>query len=285
MAMYCTANVEIGDGARFRCYRPPDLAIHEGDECIVEADRVLEFGRVVGLDDAGADAGPETKLPKLLRRATLQDKAKAEESALRSRMAMETCTARAEKYELKIRLIRVRYSFDRSVLMVLFTAEDRVDFREMVKELAGELRTRVEMKQVGVRDEAGMIGGLGPCGRKLCCSTWLHNFEFINVSMATTQRLSLNPGAINGMCGRLKCCLRYEYPGYKEFDKRLPRDGAHVRCPEGEGSVIDKDVLAQRVKIRLDDDRVLEHGVDDVETIGTKRKKRPARSDESGGVN
>lgn len=269
-----TAYVEIDDEPRVRCFIPSNLAIHESDQCIVEVDNVLEFGLVAGFEDAGGDFSAERKLPKIIRRATLQDQAKANENKLMSKMAMDTCSTKIEKYDLEMRLIRVRYSFDRSVLRVLFSAEKRVDFRETVKELAVELHTRIEMKQIGVRDEAGVTGGLGPCGRRLCCCTWLHNFESINVKMAKTQRLSLNPGAISGMCSRLKCCLRYEYENYNELNKRLPRDGAAVHCPEGNGYVIDKNILAQRLKICLDDERVLEYSADEVETVWAG-KKRP----------
>jgi len=177
--------------------------------------------------------------------------------------------------------VRVKYSFDRSVLVILFAAEERVDFQEMVKEISDELRTRVEMKQIGIRDEAGITGGLGPCGRNLCCCTWLNNFESINVKMAKIQRLSLNPGAISGMCGRLKCCLLYEYENYRELGRLLPRDGAAVKCPDGKGYVIDKDILAQRVRVRLDDERVLEYGADDVETIWSEKRVDSRRRRES----
>lgn len=279
--MHIIAYVEIGEGLRLRCYKPPDLAIHEGDECIIEVDKVLEFGRVTSFEDGAADSFAEKNLPKVIRRATLQDQAKAKESALMSKMAMETCAVKAEKHELEIRLVGVRYSFDRSVLVILFAAEERVDFREMVKEISDELRTHVEMKQIGIRDEAGIIGGLGPCGRNLCCCTWLHTFESINVKMAKIQRLSLNPGAISGMCGRLKCCLLYEYENYRELGRLLPHDGAAVKCPDGKGYVIDKDILAQRVRVRLDDERVLEYGADDVETMWSGKRVDSLRHRES----
>lgn len=260
------ALVEIEDGPRLRCYCEPDLAIHVGDRCVVEADNVLEAGRVAELEES--DAAPSgRKTAKVLRCATLQDQAKAKENALRSKMALDSCMAKVEKYKLEMRLGRVRYSFDRKVLMVLFTAESRVDFREMVKELAGELHTRVEMKQIGVRDEAGHIGGMGPCGRAMCCCSWLHRFESINVKMAKAQGLSLNPATISGMCGRLKCCLRYEYDQYRELGRKIPREGAMVECPEGKGKVIGRDVLAQRVRVRIDQDRIVEFDADDVKTI------------------
>jgi len=260
------ALVEIEDGPRVRCYCEPGLSIHVSDRCIVEADNVLEAGRVAELEESDA-AVPDKKAARVLRCATLQDQAKAKENALRSKMALDSCIQKVEKYKLEMRLGRVRYSFDRKVLMVLFTAESRVDFRDMVKDLAGELHTRVEMKQIGVRDEAGHIGGMGPCGRAMCCCSWLHRFESINVKMAKAQGLSLNPATISGMCGRLKCCLRYEYDQYRELGRKMPREGSMVTCPDGKGKVIGRDVLTQRVRVRMDQERVAEFDASDVKAI------------------
>jgi len=269
------AYVEVEDGPRLRCCIPDGLAINEGDQCIVEADSVLEYGRLASCEPTAVSA--DVDLPKVLRRATLQDQAKAHEGHVRSRMAAETCAERAEKHGLAIRFVRVRFSFDRTVLVVLFTAEERLDFRDMVKELAEEFRARIEMRQVGVRDEAGIIGGLGPCGRGLCCCTWLHNFASINVKMAKSQRISLNPATISGMCGRLKCCLRYEYDCYREMGRYLPRDGALVECPAGRGCVIDKNVLKQCVRVRMEDQRVLEFEADDVMPAHRPQRSAPVQ--------
>lgn len=273
------ANVEIEDGPRLKCFCDPGLAIHVGDQCIVEADNVLEAGRVVELEELDLQDSADKRSARVIRCATLQDQAKAKDNALRSRMAQDSCLAKVEKFGLEMRLGRVRYSFDRKVLMVLFTAENRVDFREMVKELAGELHTRVEMKQIGVRDEAGHIGGMGPCGRAMCCCSWLHRFESINVKMAKAQGLSLNPVTISGMCGRLKCCLRYEYDQYRELGRKLPREGATVEGPEGEGKVIGRDVLTQRVRVRMEQDRIVELDADDIRGVhhsgrGSKGEER-----------
>ena len=261
------AYVQVDDGIPLRCAVPEGLAIHQGDVCIIEVERIVDVGQVKELDDVAEDAagGDSSKMPVVLRCATLQDQAKADDNALRSRMAMGTCNAAIEKHELDMRLINVRYSFDRAVLMVTFSAETRVDFRDMIRDVSHELNARIEMDQIGVRDEAGIIGGLGTCGRKLCCCTWLHRFESVNVKMAKVQNLSLNPGAISGMCGRLKCCLRYEYEHYREMSHTCPPDGARVRCPEGCGRVFARNVLGQKVKVRLDDNGVTECAVGDLE--------------------
>lgn len=249
------------------CRVPEGLSLHVGDQCIAMADRVLEIGRVERLDPNPPSGCCGGTAPDVQRCATLQDLAKADENHLMTKMAMDACVKCVEELKLEMRLIKVRYSFDRCRLTVQFSAEQRVDFREMIKRLASQLNTRVEMRQLGVRDEAGIIGGLGPCGRRLCCCSWLKHFESINVKMAKAQRLTLTPGAINGMCGRLKCCLRYEYELYKELGKRLPREGSVVECAEGRGLVISKDILSQRVRLRLEDDRIIECHMDDIGRI------------------
>lgn len=278
------AYVEVDDTQHLSCFVPEDLSLHEGDQCILQVGSVTEYGRVLRLEDLVEGTRRGGEIPKVVRCATLQDHAKADETALMSKMAMGTCRAKAEKYELNMRLVRVRYSFDRGVLTVQFSAEERVDFRELVKDLSAELRTRIEMRQVGVRDEAAIIGGLGPCGRCLCCCTWLKHFESINVKMAKTQRLTLTPGAINGMCGRLKCCLRYEYEQYKEYGRHLPREGSCVECREGRGCVIGRDILGQRVTVRLEDDRMVKCGPDDIEKIWHEKRRNAPPARRGGGT-
>jgi cell fate regulator YaaT (PSP1 superfamily) len=218
------------------------------------------------------------------RRATLQDQARADENALMSKMAAKTCAQIIAKQELAMRLTRVRYTFDRAILKVLFSAEDRLDIRELVKELGRELHARVAMKQIGVRDEAGMIGGMGSCGRALCCCSWLHHFDSINVKMAKTQGLSLNPAAIGGCCGRLKCCLSYEFQQYRELGRELPELGAPVQCPDGRGTLVEKNILSQRVRLRLGGGRVQEYGVADIKELSRNSGKNRKVDDEDPGA-
>jgi cell fate regulator YaaT (PSP1 superfamily) len=265
--------IQLDNGPTVECFGPADVAIHAGDQCIIDMEGVLEYGSVVQIEDATGDVEHECRLPRVLRQATLQDRAKANDNAVRGRIAMETCVQKAATFKLDIRLVRVHYSFDRTRLTVLFACEDRVDFREMIKELSQELNTRVDMHQIGVRDEAGIIGGLGICGRVLCCRLWLRQFESVNVKMAKIQRLSLNPGAISGMCGRLKCCLRYECDQYLDLARTLPRHGSRVECSQGEGTVIDSDVLRQRVRVRLDDtQRNVDCALDDIRPAYGRRQ-------------
>jgi cell fate regulator YaaT (PSP1 superfamily) len=268
--MYRSVTVEIEQGEQARCYSPPELAIHQGDQCIFETEKMLDFGRIVTVEEKPGELPPRA-YPRLLRCATLQDQAQARENRLRSKMAMDSCGVKARDQKLAMRLVRVHFSFDRSVLMVLFSAEERVDFRALVKELSAELHARIEMRQIGVRDEAALIGGLGPCGRAMCCASWLKSFESINVKMAKAQRLSLNPGAISGMCGRLKCCLRYEYDNYVTCGRGMPREGSVVECSDGRGRVIDRNILSRLVKVRLEDERVFDYAVDDVRVVDERR--------------
>ena len=273
--MHRTLAIVLEDESALSCFVPPELAIHEGDLCVADHARVLEFGRVRRIEEHAGDS-PPPGLALALRRATLQDQSKAKENSVVSRMALKTTLKKIEEQRLPIRLIQLRQSFDRSVLSITYTAEDRVECHELVKALGAELHTRVEMRQIGVRDAARQIGGLGPCGRTLCCRAWMSDFEGVSVKMAKAQRIPLNPGAIGGMCGRLKCCLRYEFDCYKRLGERLPKDGARVRCPEGIGQVYDKDIMAQRVKVRMEDGRVLDFAADQVQAIGSGKEDREA---------
>ncbi len=264
--------VEIEEGEKVQCICPAGVAVHLRDRCIYDTGQVLETGEITTILEPTGKKGDEA-LPKVIRCATLQDQARARENDLMAGMAMDSCRKNSAELKLPMRLVRVRYSFDRKLLVVLFAADDRVDFRELVKRLSGELHCRVEMRQIGVRDEAALIGGLGPCGRVQCCCSWLRHFESVNVRMARVQRLSLNPGAISGMCGRLKCCLRYEHDQYRQALQGLPREGALVEGPDGSGSVVDVITLSRRLRVRLDDERLMEYDVDDVRLLQAERHR------------
>jgi cell fate regulator YaaT (PSP1 superfamily) len=271
--MYRIASVEVTPGDVVRCLSPEGLAIHVEDRCVFDTNHVLEIGQIMSVVDAAEGAAAPTEpMPRVVRCATLQDQARARENDLMGKMAMDSCETKAAALGLVMRLVSVRFSFDRKLLTVLYSAEDRVDFRALVKDLASEQHARIEMRQIGVRDEAGMIGGLGPCGRQQCCCSWLKKFESINVKMAKTQRLSLNPTAISGMCGRLKCCLRYENEQYREASRGMPREGSIIEGTDGRGSVIDYNTMGRTVRVRLEDDRVLDYDVDDIRVIRPGRR-------------
>ena len=272
--------VEIAPGEKLTCTCPDRVAIHIGDRCIVEDAGLLQSAVIVS---EGPECAPnDTALPTIVRCETLQDQARARENALLAKMAEEACGKHVVDLQLDMRLVLVRYSFDRKLLLVVFAADDRVDFRELVKRLAGEFHCRIEMRQIGVRDEAAVIGGSGPCGRSQCCSTWLRRFESVNVRMARTQNVSLNPLAISGMCGRLKCCLRYEDDQYREALRGLPREGSYVEGPDGSGRVVELQIMLQRVRVRLDDGRMLSYPATDLRALHGRPKCRHLEMHEMG---
>lgn len=267
--------VEVDEGEQIECICPSTVAVHVHDRCIYDTGQVLETGKITAIRSAEAFGdGQMSGLPGVIRCETLQDQAKTRENELMGKMALESCRTAATELKLPMRLVRVRYTFDRKILLVMFAADDRVDFRELVKRLSNELHCRVEMRQIGVRDEAALIGGLGPCGRVQCCCSWLKSFESVNVRMARVQRLSLNPGAISGMCGRLKCCLRYEHDQYREALQGMPREGVQVESPDGRGKVLDIITLARRVRVRLEDERVIEYDIDDLQILRGDNDRR-----------
>ena len=265
--MYRTAVIKLEDASELNAISVAELAIHQGDLCVVECGRIPEFGQVTRLADQQGDMPSRNGAPFVVRRATLQDQSKAKENTVVGHMSAKTVHKRIEDSKLPIHLVQVRYSFDRAILHITYTADDRVDCTAIIKALASELHARIEMRQIGVRDAARLVGGMGCCGRPLCCHVWLKEFEAVSVKMAKTQRLGLNPGTIGGVCGRLKCCLKFEFECYRRQAERLPRDGARVECPEGKGWVADKNILGQRVKVRIDDGRILDFDAAQVQSV------------------
>lgn len=280
--MYRSVVIHLEDDSLLNAVSPSELVIHAGDFCVAEFHHVPEFGKVVQLSDHEGTLPPRGAAPVVLRRATLQDQARAHENSVSGHMAFKKVHKRVEDQKLPLHLVQVRYSFDRSVLHITFTAEERIEYADLARTLAGELQTRVEMKSLGVRDAARLVGGMGICGRSICCKTWLKEFEVVSVKMAKTQRLGLNPASISGMCGRLKCCLKYEFDSYRQAGETLPRDGARVRCGEGCGCVWDKDIMGQRVKVRMEDGRILNCPASEVQPI-TDPAPRGGRNQEQRG--
>ncbi|MEI6148434.1 MAG: regulatory iron-sulfur-containing complex subunit RicT [bacterium] len=233
--MYRTADIVLEDDAILHAVSAADLAIHPGDMCVVEYIRVPEFGRVVHLVDHAGDLPAPSLAAAILRRATLQDQSKARENAVVGRMAAKTVHRRIEEQNLSLHVVQIRYSFNRAVLHISYSAEDRLDCTELIRTLGAELHTRIEMRQVGVRDAAKAVGGMGVCGRQVCCRSWMQHFEAVSVKMAKVQRLALNPATIGGVCGRLKCCLKHEFDCYRRQGEVLHPEGACVKCPDGMG--------------------------------------------------
>lgn len=277
--MYRVLDIQLEDGTLVKAYSPAELAIHKGDQCVVDVHHVPEYGEITRLVEREGDMPARGQHGLVLRRATLQDQSRARENAVVGRMAVRTVGKRIEADKLPIHVVQVRYSFDRAVLHVTYTSEERVECGEAARALSSELRVRVELRNIGVRDSARLIGGMGVCGRPLCCRTWMKDFDGVSVKMAKAQRLALNPSSIGGGCGRLKCCLKYEFECYRRLGERLPKDGARVCCPEGQGCVVDKDILRQRIKVRTDDGRIMDFDRGSVSVVETENG-RPVRQKE-----
>lgn len=243
-------------GVRFRAngkvydFDPVEWTFLPGDMVVVETARGIECGEVVRANRQTADS--DKPLKPVLRRATEEDRRRAQENARREREAMQIAQERVAAHALEMKLVDAEYAFDNSKITFNFTAEGRVDFRNLVKDLAGVFHTRIELHQIGVRDEAKKLGGVGICGQPFCCSRFLRDFQPVSIKMAKEQGLSLNPTKISGSCGRLMCCLKYEQDVYEELLKLTPKVGALVMTPEGRGVVTESTVLTGRLKVRLD---------------------------------
>ncbi len=274
------ATVELEDGLRPRCEVPVELGLHVADGCVMDFEGVPEFGHVVCIEETPQAGGRSGKMPRVLRCATLQDHARVSENSRFLKTATHVFEELVQKAQLHVHLLRIRYSFDRAVLHVSYSAEENVDVRDLTRQLEQQLHARLNMRALGVRDSAAILGGIGTCGQQLCCCSWMRRFEAVNVKMAKVQGLSLNPGAISGNCGRLKCCLRFEYDFYREAGRHLPRQGAKVETSAGKGIVLSVDVLRQRVKLSLEDERVVDLEADQVWDACGKRGCRGRCEDE-----
>lgn len=225
------------------------LEIAVGDLVVVKTTRGMETGQAVAV----REAGPDERLKKIIRRGNDDDIASIEKNHAKERDARQVAQRLVSKMGLDMKVVDVEYVFDGSKILFYFTAEERVDFRDLVKELADELKGRIEMRQIGVRDEAKIIGGLGPCGQRLCCSVFAGDFEPVSIRMAKEQDLPLNPQKISGVCGRLMCCLKYEYEAYKDFKGRAPKKGSIIDTPAGSGKVWELQVPRETVVVKLED--------------------------------
>jgi len=230
-----------------------------GDMVIVETERGRALGTVVRKPRQISPEEAPPKLKSILRLATENDLQMAQSNALREQEALQFCQQRIKQRHMEMKLVRAEYLFDGSKIIFYFTADGRVDFRELVRDLAQHFRTRIEMRQIGVRDEAKQVGGLGICGRELCCSNHLREFVPVSVKMAKAQGLALNPTKISGQCGRLLCCLAYEYETYNEMKKTLPKCGKKILLEAGPAEVISRDILAQKVTLSRNGERFQLH--------------------------
>ncbi|MCI9598408.1 MAG: stage 0 sporulation family protein [Firmicutes bacterium] len=254
--MVNVVGVKFKTAGKIYYFDPGNLDVKIGDNVIVETARGMEFGTVSMTEKQVHPSEIVSPLKKVIRIADERDHKRHEDNVRKKERALQLCQEKIDKHKLEMKLIDVEYTFDNSKIIFYFTADGRVDFRELVKDLAGVFKMRIELRQIGVRDEAKMMGGIGTCGRSLCCHSWLSDFEPVSIKMAKVQNLSLNPTKISGICGRLMCCLKYENEVYVEFKKGMPDPGERIRTPDGMAVVVDTNILENSIKTRL----ILEEG-------------------------
>lgn len=263
--MYDVVGVRFKKAGKIYYFDPGEIDIPKDDFVIVETVRGVEFGKVVTARKQVGENDVVLPLKKVLRIADKKDRLIVEENKAAAKEAYDICCQKVEEHKLDMKLVDVEYTFDRNKVVFFFTADGRVDFRDLVKDLAAIFRTRIELRQIGVRDEAKMLGGIGPCGRMLCCSTFLGDFEPVSIKMAKDQNLSLNPTKISGLCGRLMCCLKYENDEYESAKELLPDLGEIIKTPNGKGKVVGLNILERVLQIELiEQDRVLEYTLDEI---------------------
>ena len=263
--MYNVVGVRFKKAGKIYYFDPGEIDIPKDDFVIVETVRGVEFGKVVTARKQVGENDVVLPLKKVLRIADAKDRLIVDENKAAAEEAYHICCQKVEEHKLDMKLVDVEYTFDRNKVVFFFTADGRVDFRDLVKDLASIFRTRIELRQIGVRDEAKMLGGIGPCGRMLCCSTFLGDFEPVSIKMAKDQNLSLNPTKISGLCGRLMCCLKYENDEYESAKEMLPDLGEIIKTPNGKGKVVGLNILERVLQIELiEQDRVLEYTLDEI---------------------
>lgn len=277
-------------GIRFRntgktyYFDPSGKQIEVGTGVIVETAQGVEYG----VTSVATKLIPEDQvvapLKKILRVATPQDDKKLHENAEKEKKALAIAEKKAESHKLDMKFVRVEYTFDCAKAVFYFTSDGRVDFRELVKELASTFRTRIELRQIGVRDETKMLGGLGPCGQPCCCSRFLGGFQPVSIKMAKEQGLSLNPTKISGLCGRLMCCLKYEQHHYEAAHKKMPPVNAEVKTPDGDGKIQEVNVLKETVKVTVtngDQIELKEYHYKDVRVLKMPKRSNQPKEEES----
>ena len=257
-------------------YLAGELALRRGDRVLVDADSGERIGTIIVEPHEPAHTLDLSALKQIRRLATITDLDIEDNNLLQEARARRLCVERIHERHLQMKLVTAEYALDARKVTFYFIAEGRIDFRELVRDLANTLRIRVDMKQIGARDETKVTGGVGPCGRELCCSSWLRDFDAVTVKMAREQGLALNPSRLAGMCGRLKCCLKYEYATYVELKRALPNQGKRVQSVKGDGKVIRQNILKQTVAIQLDNDAgIVEATLEDLVDSRTSDRRPP----------
>ena len=246
-------DIQFRPGQKVYYFDPAGLTLKAGDHVIIDTARGAEFGFCTGGNHMISQQEVVPPLRSVLRIATAQDEKTVADNRERERKAYEICQQKTQDLGLDMQLVSAECTFDGSKILFFFTADERVDFRELVKSLASTFHTRIELRQIGVRDKAKMVGGLGICGRPFCCASFLEDFQPVSIKMAKTQNLSLNPTKISGTCGRLMCCLKYEQDAYEDLLRRTPKEESFVDTPEGRGTVVSVHLLRQQVKVQMEE--------------------------------
>ena len=246
-------DIQFRPGQKVYFFDPAGHTLRSGDHVVIDTARGPEFGYCTGGNHIIPMRDVVAPLRPVLRLATAQDEKIAAENLEKEKQAFDACMAKITEQKLDMQLVSAECAFDGSRILFFFTADERVDFRELVKGLAGIFHTRIEMRQIGVRDKAKMVGGLGICGRPFCCASFLDDFQPVSIKMAKTQNLSLNPTKISGTCGRLMCCLKYEQDAYEDLLRTAPKAESFVDTPDGRGTVVEVDLLRQRVKVKMEE--------------------------------
>jgi len=263
--LYNVVGVRFKKAGKIYFFDPDGIVIEKGQFVVVETARGIEFGNVVITNKLVDEDDVVLPLKKVLRVADEKDYLQVEENRSAAKEAFNICMQKILEHSLEMKLVDVEYTFDRNKIIFYFTAEGRVDFRELVKDLAAIFKTRIELRQIGVRDEAKMLGGIGPCGRMLCCSTFLGDFDPVSIKMAKDQNLSLNPTKISGLCGRLMCCLKYENDDYENAKEQLPDLGEFIYTSHGNGKVVGLNLVEQVIQIELmEQNKVIEYTLDEM---------------------
>ena len=269
--------VRFKSGGKQYYFDPKGLEIKAGQGVIVETGKGVEYGICCRPNGFVADEAVVQPLKEVVRVATEEDEETVANNVLKERQAMRIAQEKVVKHGLEMKLVRVEYAFDGSKIIFFFTSDGRVDFRALVKDLAGIFRARIELRQIGVRDEARMLGGFGICGKPFCCAQFLDEFQPVSIKMAKTQNLSLNPTKISGTCGRLMCCLKYEQGAYEDAVKRCPKQESFVECPDGAGTVASVNLLKEQVKVRLegDDQQPKSYLSEEIRVVRSGKGRRP----------
>ena len=277
--------VRFKSAGRVYYFSPNGFTLKKGERVLVETSRGIELGDVMIANKVIVEEEFSQPLKNVVRVASEQDAQHVAQNHEKERHALEICAEKIAKHNLEMKLIDAEYTFDRSKLLFYFTADGRIDFRDLVKDLASVLKTRIELRQIGVRDEAKVLGGIGICGRPFCCATFLGEFQPVSIKMAKEQGLSLNPTKISGTCGRLMCCLKYEQEAYEDLIRTTPKQGSLVQTPEGKGIVVEVNLISGNLKVRLEgalNGVATPYHKSQVKALGgsARRKDKPADGDE-----